>query len=110
MQQVPHATVHSDAFSLATIIFMMLFQYRHPFDGIPVDHMHSGPIRSYWAEGIWPYDATQRICKPPPETNEVYQILPQTIQHLFVRAFTGVPDQRPLPSEWVDVLNEMRVQ
>lgn len=98
-------TEYSDAFALAVVIFMLVCEHRHPFDGVLLDGAHQEVVRM---ADVWPYDTTQRRCQPPPGLMDCYQRLPDALKSLFVRAFTGAPTQRPLPHEWVAVLATLR--
>lgn len=92
-------TANHDAFGLAVLIFQLLMQGYHPFDGlakpgtpdVPMTHIHCMRQR------IFPYVENQAYDQPivaPP-----FSALPPSLQALFVRSFMQT-DNRPTPREW----------
>jgi serine/threonine protein kinase len=92
-------TANHDAFGLAVLIFQLLMQGYHPFQGrakpgipdVPMSHIHC--MRHH----IFPYvenPAYDRAIVAPP-----LSVLPPALQALFVRAFMQT-DNRPTPKEW----------
>lgn len=96
-----------DVFSLAVLIFMMLMQGVHPFDGTWTDGIETREARI--ARYAWPYDPYNSLgCKPRPNTLPI-DSLPQKIQQLMRQCFKeGLrqPKLRPSAEEWQQGLLE----
>ncbi|WP_172253870.1 protein kinase domain-containing protein [Saccharibacillus deserti] len=101
-------TRNHDNFGLAVFIFMLLFMGRHPFAG-----KYSGqgemPIERAIREFRFAYgpSSSGRQMQPPPGSLPL-QLLPPTVQALFLRAFAQESmTRRPNAQEWVSALQEM---
>lgn len=99
-------TQSHDCFSLAILIFQILFMGRHPFSGryLGVGEM---PIEKAIREFRFAYgdSATARQMQPPPNTPPL-ATASLDIASLFERAFSNKSAQgwRPKASEWVEAL------
>ena len=105
-----------DNFALAVLIFMLLMEGIHPFDGV-----WSGPDpvpsrEQRIRQGLWPYGGTQRQISPPPHALP-FAILPDKMRDLMVRCFVdgqAAPSSRPLAQQWhqalVDVQRDRNLQ
>jgi DNA-binding helix-hairpin-helix protein with protein kinase domain len=91
-----------DAFSLAVMIFLMLMQGVHPFDGTWADDTTSRREDKI-TRGAWPYDPNNILrCQPRPNTLPL-SFLPPNIVQLTQRCFLqGLrhPELRPSAKEW----------
>lgn len=120
-------SVHTDAFTLAVIIFRLLSDNIHPYQGITLPSPQMNPARyeatqkqypqltqlipggidatTYcFMKRIWPYNPHQHVCVPPPGQSEFFEQQPKEIRDLFYRAFVNEPEDRPTPAEWASVL------
>jgi len=96
-------TSHHDDFALAVLIFLLLMEGVHPFDGVwhggGLDPTREQKIRT----GAWPYtDANSNSVTPPPLALS-FGILPMRLQGLMKRCFVDGarnPAMRPQASEW----------
>jgi hypothetical protein len=95
-----------DCFSLAVIIFRLLNNGIHPFQG--VDHSdHPTNLQDRIFAGLYAYGITpHRNVGPTPSS--IHEYLEPTTRKLFDRAFTK-PHDRPSASEWRDHLNKFIV-
>lgn len=92
-------TVNTDDFSLAVLIFQLLFLGRHPFAG---RHKGAADIDEETAirqrQFAYSLENTKKKLQPPPDSFNISD-LPQGLVGLFHRAFEH--DERPTPSEWI---------
>lgn len=92
-------TANHDAFGLAVLIFQLLMQGFHPFMGrakpgtpdVTAAHIHC--LRQH----IFPH--LENPAYDPPADAPPFGALPQSLQTLFIRAFTHI-GQRPTAKEW----------
>lgn len=99
-------TANHDAFGLAVLIFQLLMQGFHPFLGraktrtpdIAAAHIHC--LRQH----IFPY--LENPAYNPPAEAPPFGALPQSLQTLFIRAFTNV-DYRPTAKEWAQEIRSI---
>ena len=98
-------TANTDAFSMAVLIFQLLFLGRHPFAGrntTATDIDEETAIR----QRLFAYSLrTKRRKLSPPRDSLDIHILPQAVTDLFHRAFEE--DTRPSDAEWVAALDDM---
>lgn len=91
-----------DGFSLAVIVFLMLMQGVHPFDGTwTADGTSRREERI--SKGIWPYDPDNRLRSQPRTNTLPLSFLPPNIQQLMRRCFKdGLRHSglRPSAKEW----------
>ena len=102
-----HRTVNTDLFSLALLIFKILFMGRHPFAGVPLTTAETTLERCI-AEFRFAFTCNSQLLhiKPPPGVFP-FEALPQAFRKMFDRAFlhgSEQPDARPSAKEWVTYL------
>lgn len=92
-----------DNFALAIIIFQVLNNGIHPFQGIPKTQLKASDSewnidicveKGYYAYGLQPHAA---IAPNPASTHEYWA---NSTRELFDRAFASHPNQRPTAEEW----------
>ena len=96
---------HQDNFSLAIMIFRLLFCGRHPFSGIPQGNKECLEISAAIKLGMTFLNPNAPIL--PPRAMPQLSILPPNLQSLFSRAFVvghTFPEKRPSAKEWKDAL------
>ncbi len=98
-------TVNTDSFSMAVLIFQLLFLGRHPFAGknkTDKDIDEETAIRT----GEFAYSLTaKRKRLVPPDVGFDIRNLPDAVVGLFHRAFEE--KLRPTPAEWIAALNDL---
>lgn len=101
-------TIATDAFSMAILIFQLLFLGRHPFAGINHSHEDIGEDvairRQLFA---WSTRNRQQILTPPRDSFDIKN-LPDGIVDLFHQAFES--GNRPLPAQWIKELGWLMKQ
>ena len=95
-------TASSDEYTLAIIIFKLLMEGFHPFQGVAVgNEPDREQVHVYcMQQRIFPYITGQKYSPPPVAPG--FFALPPTLRHLFMRAFTQ--PQRPSANEWSNAL------
>ncbi len=96
-------TANTDSFSMAVLIFQLLFLGRHPFAGknkLAADFDEETAIRK--REFAYSLDNKKKKLFPPDNSFSITN-LSDDIVALFHRAFEQ--DARPLPAEWVKALD-----
>lgn len=99
-------TVNTDAFSLATLIFQLLFLGRPPFTGVNLtkeDIDEEKAIRTH--EFAYSLRRTNKKLNPARNSFELKNLTPGIID-LFHRAFE-LNTPRPVPKEWVAELDAL---
>ena len=100
-------TPQQDAFSLAVIVFQLLFMGRHPFAGRQLDGGEAEwsvlIVAQRYAYGP---GATARRMAPPPGALDL-SLIPPSTQALFERAFAGSPERRPTAEDWAEELGRV---
>jgi DNA-binding helix-hairpin-helix protein with protein kinase domain len=104
-------TAAHDAFGVAVILFEILFLGRHPFSGVPQTHDHP-TIGEAIGAGRFAYSPHKAVTKmEPPKHMPVLTDIPPDVALAFQRAFGpylgNAPRSRPMPSEWVGLLEAM---
>jgi DNA-binding helix-hairpin-helix protein with protein kinase domain len=97
-------TIKMDSFSLATLIFQLLFFGRPPFTGIPLTNAElteEDAIKLH--QFAYSLRNTQKKIGPAKNTFELKSLTNDIIE-LFHLAFETI-EQRPLPSKWVVALD-----
>lgn len=96
-------TTNTDNFSLAVLIFQLLFLGRHPFAG---RHKSAADIDEETAirqkQFAYSLENKKRKLAPPPDSFSITN-LPDELVTLFHRAFEQ--DDRPSPVQWVKALD-----
>ena len=95
-----------DRFALAVIVFQLLNNGLHPFQGVP-NRVGTAPTTNgeRIAAGLYPYGSGSHTLAPPPASP--FPFLDSRTQTLFQRAFDSSPDARPSAREWRDHLREL---
>jgi DNA-binding helix-hairpin-helix protein with protein kinase domain len=98
-------TTNTDNFSMAILLFQLLFLGRHPFAG---KNKSAGDMDEETAIrlGHFAYSLTAERKKltPPPNSLPISS-LPEDVVQLFHRAFEA--HERPAPAEWIKVLDRL---
>lgn len=95
-------TPENDNFSLAVVIFQLLFVGKHPFVGVlPANATGGATPGDNIAAGRYFYGktASSKGLRPPPGAANLGIITP-TLASMFEYAFTGTPQQRPTAAQW----------
>ncbi|MDA1174913.1 MAG: protein kinase, partial [Chloroflexi bacterium] len=79
-------TVEGDRFALAVLIFLILSEGYHPFQGVPADDKFSGDDVSAIRLGAYAYADRAGVLSPPPAAPNV-ESLPPVLAQLFERTF-----------------------
>ncbi|AZI45262.1 hypothetical protein EHF33_20365 (plasmid) [Deinococcus psychrotolerans] len=99
-------TADHDLFGLASLIFHLLFDGRHPYAGVH-DNKAAPSLAEAIAADQFAYSLKRRTgVKPPPATLRLSS-LHLTLQDFFERAFSPVHRNRPAASEWETVLADL---
>ena len=96
-------TINTDSFSLAVLIFQLLFLGRHPFAGknkLAGDLDEEKAIRQ--RQFAYSLENKRKKLHPPGDSFPITN-LPENIIALFHRAFEQ--DERPTPAEWATALD-----
>src|SRR5262249_47467605 len=97
-------TAFHDRFALATLLFKLLVEGTHPFDG--VCYASEVPIEERIKAGWFPHSGRPCPCKPKPLAPP-FEILDPALQQLFLNAFehgADAPHLRPTPLMWQNAL------
>ena len=94
-----------DRFALAVVVFRLLCNGLHPFQGVPRDSAVPTTDGARAAAGLYPYGAGAGRLDPPPSS--VYGAFDPATRALFDRAFGGRPDGRPTAAAWRDHLGRL---
>jgi hypothetical protein len=98
-----------DAFGLAVLIFQLLMQGIHPFQGKFIGQGDAGEIRQRIAAGHWPYARSRQVPFEPNPHAPPLVVLPPAVRELFQRCFDEghtQPARRPTAAEWGAALKE----
>lgn len=103
-------TVQHDLFGLAVMIFHLLFMGKHPFAGVPPDHLleNAPSLEDLIKQAIFPYSQSRRGSFKPPPKFLTLQALPDAVANLFERAF--VTRTRPSADEWCRELERIELK
>ena len=96
-----------DRFALAVVVFQLLGNGLHPFQGVPNRAARDVPTTNgeRIAAGLYPYGSGARTLAPPPASP--FAFLDTRTQTLFDRAFDASPDARPSAADWRDHLRAL---
>ena len=105
----------TDLFSLAILIFMLLFKGFHPYRGQYISKIESSSLVTNAMSDILnnrsPYFNTTNNCIVNHKSPNL-DIIPESMQIMFKKAFFGDPDERPTASEWKrelrTIINELK--
>jgi hypothetical protein len=98
-----------DAFGLAVLIFQLLMQGIHPYQGKFVGQGDAGEIRQRIAAGHWPYSRSRQVPFEPNPHAPPLVVMPPAVRELFQRCFDdghADPARRPAAAEWGAALKE----
>lgn len=106
---------YHDDFALAVMIFLLLMEGNHPFNGKPTDPFFSTPLPVYqycMMNNLFPYVSNGRFI--PPKNAPEFTNLHPDIQRLFVKCFSqssgNLRTNRPTPKEWYITLKNVESQ
>jgi len=97
-------TKSDDNFSLAILIFQLLYLGRHPFMGVPRSQLGNFELAENIREKRYAYGG--RELSPPPGA-AAPQLAGDDVQSLLTRAFTGLATQRPTARDWAVTLEQV---
>lgn len=101
-------TTNTDGFSMAVLIFQLLFMGRHPFAGRN-NTSHDIDEEAAIKMGEFAYSLTKRSRKlSPPKDSFPLQALTQPLSDNFHRAFETA--ERPSDPEWINALDSFLLQ
>lgn len=94
-----------DLFALAAIIFQLVNEGLHPYQGIPADKQEiPGDTQNRIGQGLYPYgQKPDRRIKPSPWS--VHLDFPKALTQAFELAFNS-SDQRPSADHWAHLLQQ----
>ncbi|MCW3123085.1 MAG: protein kinase [Flavipsychrobacter sp.] len=98
-------TVNTDSFSLAVLVFQLLFLGRHPFAGknrSAADIDEETAIRKH--EFAYSLENKKKRLSPPNDSFSITN-LPAPVVSLFHQAFEH--DKRPAPADWIKALDSL---
>jgi DNA-binding helix-hairpin-helix protein with protein kinase domain len=98
-------TANTDSFSLAVLVFQLLFLGRHPFAGkhkLAADIDEEAAIRKH--EFAYSLENKKKKLSPPADSFSISN-LPDHLVRLFHQAFEQ--DERPAPADWIRALDEL---
>jgi DNA-binding helix-hairpin-helix protein with protein kinase domain len=101
-------TPAQDAFGVAVLIFQLLMEGTHPFDGVYLKSGEPPLIQDRILAGYYPYGQRSVPVRPKPFAPPLTTLHPQ-LQSLFLRCFeTGHqrPEYRPTADEWAVALTQ----
>lgn len=104
---------HQDRFALAVVLFQLLNNGVHPFQGILRPGLDLPTTDDCVRAGFYPYG---RAANPAvrPCVQSIHECFDDEIRRLFDQAFTGWPEGRPTASEWTayfkSILDEKKLQ
>ncbi|MDY6940778.1 MAG: GUN4 domain-containing protein [Cyanobacteriota bacterium] len=104
-------TPEHDTFGLAVLIFQLLMEGTHPFDGVYLGTGEPPPKETRIGAGHLPYSPHIFNYRPKPFAPP-FSIVHPKIEHLFLRCFQSGhinPKLRPSAATWVRVLKEAEV-
>jgi hypothetical protein len=95
--------IEADLFALAVIIFQLLNNGIHPYQGIDAASGLPTSIQDRIYAGLYAY-GLRRLPATAPARMSVHEYLHPSTRAMFDRAFTGAPAGRPRAGEWSDHL------
>ena len=98
-----------DLFGVAVIIFQLLMEGTHPFDGLFQGSSDPPPYEARIAAGYFPYGGGRRVPFRPKPSAPPFEILHPTLQQLFRHCFEDghyTPKARPDALAWRFALDE----
>lgn len=101
-------TPQHDLFGLAVLIFQLLMEGTHPFDGVFEGNGETPSKKERIIKGHFPYGRQQVPYRPKPLAPS-FNILHPTLQDLFIRCFVDGhyhPSLRPHAQTWMKAMDE----
>lgn len=98
--------VEQDLFSLAVIIFQLLNNGIHPYQGIDATGQGITSIQDRIYAGLYAYGQLASSQVKPTLTS-IHEYIHPTTRNFFDRAFLGNPASRPTAREWSDHLRDL---
>jgi serine/threonine protein kinase len=97
---------NQDRYALAVIIFQLLNQGTHPFQGILKDSTGAATNDEKAASGLYPHGLVvdSRIAPRPQSTHSLWL---ESTRKLFDQAFIGSRSTRPSAAEWAEHFNQL---
>jgi serine/threonine protein kinase len=99
--------VEQDLYALAVILFQILNNGTHPFQGIIQDDNIDAPTNDEKAAlALYPHgiENNKRIL---PRPQSIHELWPTSTRKLFDSAFVGDPKKRPTASEWAEHFDQL---
>lgn len=104
---------NQDRFALAVVLFQLLNNGIHPFQGILRTDIDLPTTDDRVRSGYYPYGLVANVAVKPC-IQSIHECFDERLRRLFDRAFTGRPDERPSASEWSEhfrrTLKERRLE
>ncbi|WP_309572484.1 hypothetical protein [Deinococcus sp.] len=97
-------TVNHDLFGLSVLLFLLVFDGRHPYAGLP-DHGDVLTPAHAMAEDAYAYAHPPLPGVRPPPEGLPMGALPHSVQTMFGRAFSPLHDHRPAAEAWAQELS-----
>ena len=92
----------ADRFSLAVLLFQLLMEGTHPFQGIWLGSGDPSNPAELIRAGAYAHDPKSTVMRPPPSALSI-ELLPPEVVAMFIRAFVDGhrdPQRRPSAAEW----------
>lgn len=102
-------TEKHDCFALAVVIFRLLMEGTHPFEGSGEPPELAKRIR----QGLFPYSLTGNASVQPPALSVPFDVLHPEIQQLFHACFVEGhfhANRRPQAADWVNALQQAELE
>lgn len=99
--------IEQDLYALAVILFQILNNGTHPFQGIIQDDNIDAPTNDEKAAlALYPHgiENNKRIL---PRPQSIHELWPTSTRKLFDSAFVGDPKKRPTASEWTEHFDQL---
>lgn len=96
-----------DNFAISVVFYKLLFGL-NPYAITPKAETDDSSTVSYCIkENLFPYGKNSDKIKTIPAPHNNFKIIPQPIQHLFVRSFGDNPADRPQAKEWIQTIKDV---
>lgn len=102
-------TPEHDLFGLGVLLFKLLMEGTHPFDGLYEGSGEPPPYKARIAAGYFPYARWRRVPFRPPPSAPPFEILHPALRELFWRCFEKGhtnPSARPDAQTWLGALTQ----